>query len=165
MDYLQAQQLTDQPQTARLRPGSDAEARAIERFRDFYSELSAERVRELVKSVYAADAYLNDGLKSMRGSDAIGAYLARSAQATLSTTVHFDDLARSGQDYYFRWRMRIRFRYLKRGRTCESIGMTHVRFDPEGLVTLHQDYWDAGAGLYEHMPVLGRLIGAIRARL
>jgi hypothetical protein len=43
--------------------------------------------------------------------------------------------------------------------------MTHVRFDPEGLVTLHQDYWDAGAGLYEHMPVLGRLIGAIRARL
>jgi hypothetical protein len=30
---------------------------------------------------------------------------------------------------------------------------------------VHQDYWDSGAGLWEHVPVLGRGIRSIRARL
>jgi hypothetical protein len=32
-------------------------------------------------------------------------------------------------------------------------------------VYLHRDYFDAGALLYEHLPVLGTLIGWLKRRL
>jgi hypothetical protein len=33
--------------------------------------------------------------------------------------------------------------------------MTQLRFDREGRIILHQDFWDPGAGIYQHLPVLG----------
>jgi hypothetical protein len=32
-------------------------------------------------------------------------------------------------------------------------------------VVLHQDYWDSAAGLFEHVPVVGRLIRTVKSRL
>jgi len=75
------------------------------------------------------------------------------------------DVARSDSDYYLRWKMVFRAPKLRRGEPIETIGMTQARFDNEGRVTLHQDYWDSSAGLYEHLPGLGGLIQAIQRRL
>ena len=73
-------------------------------------------------------------------------------------------MAREG-NYYFRWQMTIRFKRLARGEEQRSIGMTHVRFDPEGKVVLHQDFWDSAAGLFEHVPVLGWMLRRVKQRL
>lgn len=43
--------------------------------------------------------------------------------------------------------------------------MTHLRFDGEGRVAYHQDYWDSGANLFEKIPVLGSGIRAVKRRL
>ena len=51
------------------------------------------------------------------------------------------------------------------GETVRSIGMSHIRFNSAGLVILHQDYWDSGGNLFEHIPVVGWLIRRIKARL
>jgi hypothetical protein len=40
--------------------------------------------------------------------------------------------------------------------------MSRVRFDAGGRVVLHQDYWDSASGLFEHVPVLGGLIRAVK---
>ena len=42
--------------------------------------------------------------------------------------------------------------------------MTHVRFDENGKVVFHQDYWDGGT-VYERVPVVGWLIGEIKERI
>jgi hypothetical protein len=46
----------------------------------------------------------------------------------------------------------------------QAVGMSHVRFDPEGKVVFHQDYWDTGI-IYEKIPVLGAIITWIRQRI
>jgi hypothetical protein len=51
------------------------------------------------------------------------------------------------------------------GETVQSIGMSHIRFNSAGQVVLHQDYWDSGSNLFEHIPVVGWLIRRIKARL
>jgi DNA-binding transcriptional regulator/RsmH inhibitor MraZ len=67
--------------------------------------------------------------------------------------------------YYFRWVMDVRMKKVARGETIRTPGITLVRFDEQGRVLIHQDYWDSAAGLWEHVPVLGRGIRTIKARL
>lgn len=150
-------------------PGADLrgakEQAAIRRFKDFLSSFTKEKLRRDTRHVYSQDAYLNDTLKTVRGSAAIEEYFLGSLANTESITVAFTDVARSGDEYYFRWVMEVRFRKFHRGRTVRTIGMTHVRFNHEGQVILHQDYWDSAAGLFEHVPVLGGGIRFIKSRL
>ena len=45
------------------------------------------------------------------------------------------------------------------------MGISRIRINPTGQVILHQDYWDSGGNLFEHIPVVGWLIRRIKARL
>jgi hypothetical protein len=44
-------------------------------------------------------------------------------------------------------------------------GMSFVRFDDQGKVVEHIDYWDPAAGIYEQLPLLGTLMRYLRRRL
>ena len=44
-------------------------------------------------------------------------------------------------------------------------GMSSIRFDDTGRVIEHVDYWDAGASVYQQLPLIGPVIRFIRKRL
>lgn len=150
-------------------PGADLrgekERAAINGFQSFLSVFTEKKLRNETPRVYAQDAFLNDTLKTVRGSDSIEEYFLGTLANTESITVEFTDVARSGNDYYFRWVMDVRFKKFQRGKTIRTIGMTHVRFNKDGQVLLHQDYWDSAQGLFEHVPVIGGGIRFIKSRL
>ncbi|MEZ5440190.1 MAG: nuclear transport factor 2 family protein [Lysobacterales bacterium] len=149
-----------------LTPGSSEEAAALDRFRAFFADFTPAKVALLLPQTYAEDVWFNDTLKTVRGRERLGHYLAESAAAVEACRVQIDDLTHNGQgDYYVRWRMMIRFRRFKRGTDTHSIGISHLRFDERGQVLLHQDYWDATQGLFEHVPVLGSMIRWIKRRV
>ena len=68
-------------------------------------------------------------------------------------------------DHYFRWKMMIRFKRFKKNRDTWTVGMSHLRFNAQGLVVYHQDYWNAADGIFRHIPVLGNMINAVINRL
>jgi hypothetical protein len=76
------------------------------------------------------------------------------------------DVAEHDGDYYFRWIMSVK---LKRDGKSQppslTIGISQVRFGPDGRVIFHQDYFDAAAFLYEKIPVLGSEIRFIKKRI
>lgn len=145
---------------------SAEEAEAIARFRRFFSDFSPNKVDQLLDATYAEDVWFNDTLKTVEGRAALQHYLRDSASAVEACRVEIHEVIRSAQaDYWFRWSMMIRFKRFKRGVDTHSIGMSHLRFDREGKVCLHQDYWDSTQGLFEHVPVLSTLIGWIKRRL
>lgn len=146
--------------------GSAAEAAAIARFRQFFSDFSPNKVDALLDPTYAEDIWFNDTLKTVEGRAALKHYLRDSASAVDACKVEIHEVIRSPQaDYWFRWSMMIRFKRFKRGVDTHSIGMSHLRFDRDGRVRLHQDYWDSTQGLFQHIPVLSTLIGLIKRRL
>lgn len=163
--YQKAYERTDPKRAGFLKPGSPEEKQAVERFEKFLSILTAEGVRGETKNVYSADAYFSDTLKELSGAATIEDYLARTAESTESCTVDFLDLSSHDGEYYFRWMMHIKFKKFKKGEVQSSIGMTHIRFNKEGKVSFHQDYWDSGANLFEKIPVLGAVIRKIKGRL
>lgn len=146
--------------------GSEAETQALERFAAFFSSFAPERVQTLLAGTYAGDVYFNDTLKAVRGRDALAHYLKDSAEAVEDCRVQIHEATRTAHgEHLVRWSMMIRFKKLRRGVDTWTVGMSHLRFDAQGRVAYHQDYWNAADGIFQHIPLLGAAIAAIKRRL
>jgi hypothetical protein len=146
--------------------GSELERTALANFANFFSSFEADRVDRLLPSTYADAVYFNDTLKTVRGATALAHYLKESAAAVEACRVEIEQTTACGSgEYLVRWRMLIRFRRFHRGVDTWSIGASHLRLGADGRVVYHQDYWNAADGLFQHVPLLGWMIRAIKRRL
>lgn len=165
MEYL-TELAKQQQQPAPFARGSAEETAALARFQRFFADFSPQKIAVLLDQTYSDDAWFNDTLKTIRGREAMRHYLADSAQAVQSCVVEVKEvLSNERGDYFIRWLMTIRFKRFKKGQDTQTIGMSHVRFNAEGKVCFHQDYWDSTAGIFEHIPFVGWMIRKIKARL
>jgi len=145
-----------------LEAGSEIEEQAIDRFIDFYREYSTEIIRKGVRGVYAETAFFGDPFKSVEGIDAIEEYFLKMADPVESCTFEVTATDRCGGEYYFRWIMRLKSKAA--GREIKALGVSHVRFDREGMVIFQQDYWDSST-LFDSLPVVGRMTRWVKHRL
>ncbi|MEQ1802322.1 MAG: nuclear transport factor 2 family protein [Gammaproteobacteria bacterium] len=151
------------PLAVTLAPGSDGERQAFAGVQRYFAGMTADSVRDLTASVYAPEGYLNDTLVGIDGADRIEAYFGHTIEKSRLLKVEFLDRAPVGTDWYVRWRMTVVADGLNGGDEVVTYGVTQFRFDADGRVLIHKDFWDAGTGIYEQLPVLGGLIGRIRA--
>lgn len=66
---------------------------------------------------------------------------------------------------YVQWTMNYSHSAINKGKNITVQGATFVRFVENGKVIYHQDYFDLGSMLYQHVPVLGSIIKSINRRL
>jgi len=152
--------------TSGLAAGSAGEAAALERFKGFLKGIgNAEFISENTRNVYAPDAFLDDTLVVHHGAAAIEEYFVKTAANMTHCEVVIDDVARSGEDHYIRWTMIFQAPAMSGGQAVHSVGISQVRFNGEGKVAFHQDFWDSGKNFYAHLPVANGVIGFIRKRL
>lgn len=126
---------------------------------------SLDRLGEL----YSADALFVDPLHEIRGLAAMQRYFAElyANVQELRFDFHGFDSVREGDkegEGYLRWTMSYRHPRLSGGRPIRVAGCSHLLWS-DGRVYRHRDYFDAGALLYEHLPVLGRVIAWLKRRL
>ena len=69
-----------------------------------------------------------------------------------------------GQQCFLTWDFLFEFKNYHRGETQTVRGASHLVLDPQGLIVLHRDYWDAAEELYEKLPVVGALMRWLRRR-
>ena len=72
-------------------------------------------------------------------------------------------IIRHGGEVYVRWVMT--FTTERRSTTIVAPGISHLRFDADGRILYHRDYWDASGALAELVPLVGPVLRAVRARL
>lgn len=137
----------------------------ISRWKALLADLSEENIRGKTASVYADTLFFNDTLKTLRSAEEIESYLLETAGMLQFGRVTYEDVAISGDNVYIRWRMVYRSKTLNKKQDIVTIGMSHLRFDPQGKVVLHQDFWDSTRGIFEHVPVIGAGIRAVKKRL
>ena len=161
--YREALAATDPSRHPGVTPGSAAESAAVDRFVDFYKVFSAGAIRAKVRNVYAESAYFRDPFHEVSGIDAIETYFVNSTGAVEECTFDIQDVVGLRGNYYVRWIMHLKTRRDPQN-PIEAVGVTHVRFDANGKVVFHQDYWDGGT-VYERVPFVGWLIGKIKERI
>ena len=137
------------PQSARAAVGG---------FAGLYGDLSVSNVTANVRKVYAPEAWFNDTIATEVGIDAIEKYLLKTAEGAEKVSAKINDVAVSGSDCYVRWTMEIRTKNLAGGQPIITEGVSQLRFDEQGRIVLHQDFWNPATGIYQHLPLLGPAI-------
>ena len=147
-------------------PGSEAAIdTGLSRFEAVYADLTDDAVGERVRDLYAESLYFNDTLTTYESRDRLAAYMRKTGQNLDRSSVSIDSVMRDGPDVFVRWTMTFSTRSMGRTIESESIGMTHLRFDEDGRVLLHQDFWDAASGLYRNLPVVGYGLDLVDKRM
>lgn len=155
-----------QADTKGVEPGSPEEKAALERFTGFLKNVgNKDYIEKETAKVYAEGAYLDDTIVTHHGPEDIKKYFLQTAATMTSFDLTILDTARSGSDYYIRWKMIFAAPRLSKGEPIHSVGMSQVRFNSKGQVSFHQDFWDSGKNIYGHIPVVGGLIKIIRNRM
>ena len=129
-----------------------------------FAELDANNLHRLGQ-LYSDDVEFRDPLHHIQGLPALHAYFHElyANVRELSFRFHAADQVADGSGY-LRWTLQFRHPRLHRGELIEVEGCSYLCWR-HGRVYQHHDYFDAGALLYEHLPLLGSAIGWLKRRL
>ena len=125
-----------------------------------YENLTPQRVGELA-ACYREDAHFRDPFNDVRGRAAIERIFTH--MFTQVAEPKFTVLERFSADcghVMLLWR----FDFTLRGPQAIE-GTSRLRFDADGRVAEHIDYWDAAGELYARLPLLGGLMRLLRRAL
>jgi hypothetical protein len=164
-DHEEALAASDPKTLGAPAPDSPEEKAAVARFEAFLSDLSTGTIKSSIRTVYAPKLFFNDTLKTIRDVDTLEKYFLASDDSMASYGLKIEQAVSTPEGVFVRWRMDVVFRRFHKGQVQSSIGITHVRFNKDGLVAYHQDYWDSGSNFYEKLPILGGLIRYVKSRL
>jgi hypothetical protein len=135
----------------------------LRQFAERFAGLDASNLDRLGE-LYSDDILFRDPLHEVHGLPAVRDYFAE-LYANISE-LRFDfygfDQSTEGEGY-LRWTMSYRHPRLRGGELIRVEGCSHLRWRDK--VYQHRDYFDAGALLYEHLPILGRVIAWLKGRL
>ncbi len=127
----------------------------------WFETLSPETLDELPR-FYAADAEFKDPFNEVRGVESIKHIFRHmftqvaEPRFVVGSRFHGDDGVMLLWDFHFRTRSPLP------SRAMTARGATHLRFNADGKIVLHRDYWDAAEELYAKLPLVGLLMRGLQ---
>jgi hypothetical protein len=139
----------------------------IDNFKKFYSHLGLDDL-PLLKEIYSDDVVLVDPVGTHCGLSQVTEYfthlLSNNDQCKFVIHTIGKVESTSAELYSVTWTMSFATSALKRGQTIHVDGMSQLNVLDNKIVH-HQDYYDLGQMVYEHIPLLGSLVKKIKNRL
>ena len=130
----------------------------------FFESITPESVSRFPE-FYAENAWFKDPFNEVLGVDAIQRIFAHMFRQVDEPRFVVSERVADTQGVVLIWT----FHYLSRGASnAEEYvirGVSHLKFDADGRVVFHRDYWDTGEELYMKIPLLGGLMRFLRRRL
>jgi SnoaL-like domain len=137
----------------------------IKPFINLYKQLEDKELVDNIAKAYAEKIYFNDTVVTLHERSELQKYLQNTQEALDAMSFEVLETYEKNNDVLARWSMRTQFTILGQHRDVHSLGISHLRFDKDGKIILHQDYWDSTQGFYQHIPVIGGLLRWIKSGL
>jgi hypothetical protein len=122
----------------------------LEQLLNWYHSLTPESVK-LAVDFYHTEARFKDPFNEVQGVKAIMQIFDHMFVTTDEPRFIMMDQVMQGQQAFVTWT----FEFVLRGKKYSVLGASHLKFDSEGLVIEHRDYWDAAEELFQKLPVIG----------
>ena len=133
----------------------------LDRLIAFYQELTPESVQRF-SEFYSADAYFKDPFNEVRGAQAIAGIFDHMFHQVEAPRFVVIEHAVGTDGVMLVWDFSYRVRFWGQGKTQVIHGVSHLKFDADGKINYHRDYWDAAEELYMKLPFIGRIIKCLK---
>ena len=137
------------------------EQQLIEQFKTFYADLTGVEIATL-HQFYSDSIIFRDPVHEIHGLVLLEDYMCQLCENL--TRGHFEYLDQLSTDKaaYIKWLMH--FEHPKLGSKPITVrGASHIQFDQR--IYFHEDFYDMGAMLYEHVPLIGGATRWLKTRL
>ena len=118
-----------------------------------------------LRAVYSETVQFRDPFNDLHDADQLEALLTRMFERLQTPRFVVREVALQNDGAVLVWDFHYRLRGWQPQRDRHIHGASHVRFGADGRVTVHRDYWDAAAEVYEQLPVLGALLRWVKHRV
>jgi ketosteroid isomerase-like protein len=135
----------------------------LSNFIEIYQRLSTDNLA-LLNDIYSPDVIFVDPIHHIAGFDNLAAYFADLYTNLSSCSFNVDEVIHNEQEAAIYWTMQYCHPKLNKGNVVSVHGHSKLR-GKDGKVIYHRDYLDLGAMIYEHVPVLGKIIKHIKKRV
>ncbi|MFT6122958.1 MAG: hypothetical protein ACJASG_001486 [Oleiphilaceae bacterium] len=133
-------------------------------FKHLYATLNhANSGSDLIDQVYHQDMTFKDSFHSINGRDDFKQYCASLYENLSACDFVFHKSWITENDAMLTWTMTFSHPRLRGGRSISVEGASEISFNEK--IYAHQDYFDGGDLLYEHIPLLGSVIGFLKKRM
>jgi limonene-1,2-epoxide hydrolase len=138
-----------------------------ETFADFYRNFSQYRGSELhtvLRKLYQNDVVFVDPVHQINGLDNTIGYFEQLSAGLNDCRFDIQEITGNGEKMFVAWRMNYAHQKIRGGELLQLDGVTELGISG-GKICYHRDYYDMGAMIYEHVPLLGSVIRWLKSRL
>ena len=158
--YLHALHWTDPANFKLPSHGSDLENNFVQQIEDLFTNYTYENINFNLPKLYADKIYFRDAFRQFNSSKELLPYMLKGVRAVENANFEFNKILKADGEFFIEWTMSIQFKGKKDSE--QSIGMSRFRFNSEGKVIFHQDYWDPTSIIYKKIPIASQLIRLVQ---
>lgn len=120
----------------------------------------------IIDEFYDKNAVLEDPIGKQMGVKAIKSYYENMYKNVQKIHFEFTDNVVQTERFLVVWKMTLEASSLNSGKPVIVEGNSFLKVDPStDKVVYHRDYFDMGAFVYEHIPVLGSAVRFVKSKL
>ncbi len=135
---------------------------AYENFKTLYEDyfhIETDRLSD----IYTEEVFFKDPIHSLEGITLLKKYFAQVSDKLVSCRFEFIDELVTQDCAHITWNMHFQHTAIAGGKLTTLRGMSFIKFNEK--VYFHEDAYDLGAMVYEHIPLLGKLTTFIKGRI
>ena len=138
----------------------DTQGALIERFKSFYKDIKHIPLSH-IDELYADNVIFKDPVQEVRSLEQLHAYMSDLCSNVHSGRFEYLDQMVNDHSAYIKWNMH--FQHPKLGnKTLTVRGISQIQFNDR--IYYHEDVYDLGQMLYEHIPLLGCAVKGLKRR-
>ena len=134
----------------------------VDKFVTVFSDMQYDTVHR-INDIYEPHIVFVDPFHEIHGLQRLAEYFAEMYENVAHCEFRFNEQYTKEKSAALFWTMSLRHKTFDKHNTIEVNGSSLIRFGEK--IHFHQDYFDAGALIYERVPLVGKVIKTIKARV
>lgn len=130
----------------------------------FFNGLTSENIKERVSGLYATNVQFSGPFAKLTGQDALVNHYMNLFSGLKSFSLEITEEFISGQETVLLWELTFANDSLNSGKELKIEGVSHLTFAGDLIISQH-DFYDAGAAVYEHVTIIGRLVRWVKGKV
>lgn len=135
---------------------------SLKAFKQYYETFDLQSFEGL-DDIYSEDVVFSDPIHKIYGRRELKRYFQYICRNLSGCRFHFYEEVIGEYTAFFKWSMHYQHPSIANDSPLELLGTTFIRYSDK--VEVHEDYYDMGAMLYEHVTILGRVIKMIKSKM